>query len=532
MNENFNFLFQYLLMEKIIIDKSEFELQMQSHPDYPDLLSIIDTLIFFKIENGVIQVKPSEIDLLPDRFVALLGKEKSNSKLYFIEKKDNAYFYTIDKKAIEISKSELELRWGNLVLLVEKPEIENVIHTNKDNFSWVLPLLCVVLFLLTLLRFQESIYSKLFFTFPIIGILSSIAALKDLFGAKSELLNRFCNITVSTSCTTVVSSSKWKIFEIVNFSDLSIVFFTWQFLGLLIFLLIGNTVDFFLIQKTLLFGAVPVLLLSIYYQKFVEKKWCPVCLVITAIILIEIGYLIVFQNYVFVFPAQSLHILGFLFLSTIVIWSALKKLLIQQKDLKEFQIKGNRFMRNYEIFKNTLLASPKTDYKAIHSGNIFLGNVDAGLKIIFVSSPFCKHCVDFHAIIEEILEKYQNKVCFDIRFNFNSEQNDDKSNRVHQKLVSIYYDKGQYAFIKALHGWFKIKDEDKLNSTGTSQLNELKMNEILNEQYNWNQENNILFTPEIIINQYVFPKQYDRKELIYFINDLSEDEDFQLTTTK
>ncbi|MFV7235503.1 thioredoxin domain-containing protein [Flavobacterium sp. ZB4R12] len=527
MIENFNFIFQYLGKKKIIIDKSEFEFQMHSHPDYPSILAISDTLSFYNIENGVIQVETSEIDLLPDCFVALLDNEKSNQEFCFIEKKDNAYFYTIDKKAIEISKSELESRWGNVVLLVEKPEIENVIHTNKDKFYWVLPLLCLGLFLLTLLQFQENTQTKFFFVFPTIGLLFSVTALKDLFGTKSELLNNFCKISVSTNCNTVVGSNKWKVFEFINFSDLSIVFFSSQFLGLLIFLFAGGANTYFSIQKILLCGAIPVLLLSLYYQNFVEKKWCPICLVIIVIIMIELGYGVVFQNYIFTISNKSLIIYGFIFLLVTVIWSSLKNLLRQQKDLKEFQIKGIRFMRNYEIFKNTLLTSTKTDYKVIYFGNIILGNVDASLKIIIVSSPFCRHCVDVHAIIEEILEKYQNKVCFDIRFNFNSEQNDDKSKRVHQELVRIYYDKGQYAFIKALHDWFKNKDEDKLNSTGTSQLNELKINEILDEQYNWNQENNILFTPEIIINQYVFPKQYDRKELIYFINDLLEDEDFQ-----
>jgi hypothetical protein len=41
----------------------------------------------------------------------------------------------------------------------------------------------------------------------------------------------------------------------------------------------------------LLLGSIPVLLLSLYYQKFIEKKWCPICLVIASIVLLEIGYL-------------------------------------------------------------------------------------------------------------------------------------------------------------------------------------------------------------------------------------------------
>lgn len=52
MAENFNFLFQYLDKVDIILNKPEFEFQIQSHPNYPTLVSIADTLIFFKIVNA------------------------------------------------------------------------------------------------------------------------------------------------------------------------------------------------------------------------------------------------------------------------------------------------------------------------------------------------------------------------------------------------------------------------------------------------------------------------------------------------
>jgi hypothetical protein len=81
MNEEFNFLYQYLEKEELSIDKTEFDFQIKSHPNYPSLLSIIDTLSFFNIENGVLDVSTSEIELLPNRFVALL--ETENSQLIF-----------------------------------------------------------------------------------------------------------------------------------------------------------------------------------------------------------------------------------------------------------------------------------------------------------------------------------------------------------------------------------------------------------------------------------------------------------------
>ena len=47
MNDFFNFLFHYLEKEEILLDKPEFLFQVQSHPNYPSLLAISDTLSFF-----------------------------------------------------------------------------------------------------------------------------------------------------------------------------------------------------------------------------------------------------------------------------------------------------------------------------------------------------------------------------------------------------------------------------------------------------------------------------------------------------
>lgn len=94
MTENYNYLFQYLEKEGIFIDKTEFLFQMQSHPDYPSLLSVADTLSFFGVVNGIIRVSFSDLENLPNRFVALLKEGKGKPEFCFIEKKRNIIFAT------------------------------------------------------------------------------------------------------------------------------------------------------------------------------------------------------------------------------------------------------------------------------------------------------------------------------------------------------------------------------------------------------------------------------------------------------
>lgn len=525
-NHNLESVITYIKNEGIKIDFNSFLQQAESHPDYPTILAITDTLDFFDIDNGVLAVEIIEIPSLPDCFVALLAEKKNLSQLYYIEKKEDNYFYFQNKIPVAISKQELESRWKNTVLLIEKTERDIITTTNTNKIFLILPCLSVLLLLSIIVQFQASIQNKIFFIFPVLGFLFSITALKDLLGINSDLVNSFCNITSYSSCTSVVSSKKWKFFEIINFSDLSIVIFSSQIFCLLLFLFIADTISYFTIQKIMLLCTIPVVLASLYYQKVIEKKWCPLCLVIIGIILLEFVYIVFLQQYLFNFSIQSLIFYGFIFVTTTLVWLVLKKLLTLQKELKEFQIKGNRFMRNYEIFKNTLIASSPIDDNLIRSVVILLGNVDAPLKIVVVTSPFCSFCSEVHTIIEKIINKYSDKVCFEIRFNFNFENSDEKSKKIHQQLISIYFTQGQEAFMNSLHDWFQNKDENKFKIIENNQMTELKVNQILAEQFNWNQVNQITYTPAIIINGYFFPKQYDRNDLIHFINDLYEDEDF------
>lgn len=525
LEKDFKLVASYVKSEGGKINYDEYLFQAKNHPDYPNIVSLTDTLSFFNIKNGVIHVESSDIELLPNRFVTLLkGQQNNQPKLYFIEKKENLYFYLKGERGVLISKQELKSRWNNIVLLVEPSEGENIAESKVKKWFWALYVFCGLSFFSSLVLLQENWQIKFFFIFPILGILFSIVALKKLFNIKSDFLNNFCDFSATTNCETVIHSSKWKLLEFVNFSDLSIVFFGSQFLGLFMF---ANDYDaFFSIQNVLLFTAVPIIIISLYYQKFVEKKWCPICIIIISTILLQIVTLSLHRTFTIFISLQSLIQFGFVFQLVTLTWFLLKNLLIKQKELEEFRIKGNQFMRNYTIFKNTLLTTP-TKTNSILSRGILLGNITAPLKIVLVTSPFCKFCAEAHTIIERILEKHPEQVCFNISFNFNTKQDDEKSKKVHQQLVAVYYNQGQEAFMKALHNWFEDNDENKLGNIMVNEKEKLIINETLNEQFKWNQENEFSYTPVLVVNQYVFPKEYDKNSLIHFINDLSDDEDFQ-----
>jgi glutaredoxin/uncharacterized membrane protein len=516
MSSTINPILLYLKKENITIDESEFEFQVSSHPDYPSLLSLVDALNFFSIENGAFQLEFDQIEQLPNLFIALLKVENEIPELFFVEQKKGSYFYTNNDKVKSITKETLKSQWLGTILLLDAPEAQQK-QTKKN--KWLFPSIITLIFAGVLLLFENHWANQLFFIFPVLGILSSVAVLKDLFGTKSELINSFCNLTATTSCNTIVNSKKWKIFEIISFSDLSIVFFGFQFMGLLAFMVSGNASVFLATQKVLLLGSIPVILASLYFQKFVEKKWCPICLVIIAVVLAELSYLFFTIPFNFtIFTPNTIILLSFVFTSVTFIWIALKKMLVAQKESKDTQLKNNRFIRNYKVFKNNLLADSKKD---LPNSTIVLGNKQSFTNITVVTNPFCGHCKNIHEILDKILERQteniQIKVILKTDLKNQSEENA-------QLFRNLYYlgNKNTDMFSTALKEWF-----DKKNIKEWLQKYELDKSNTWDGEIEYHNNlcelNGIDFTPAIFINGYAYPQLYEREHLEHFVNELVED---------
>lgn len=518
MTENYNYLFQYLEKEGIYIDKNDFLFQIQSHPDYPSLLSVADTMSFFGVINGVIRVSFSDLEGLPNRFVTILNEDNGKPEFCFIEKKEQAYFCTKNNRSNKISQSLLEQQWNGIVLLVESFETVNTLKANKSLLA--LPLLCLGFLAAIVFSFQENWQTNLFFAFPVLGMLFSIAALKDLFGTQSKMLNKFCNITATTSCSTVVSSNKWKLFNYLSFSDLSVILFGSQLLGLFLFVLFGESVFFLSTQKLLLLFSIPVIIASLYFQKFVEKKWCPICLVIIGIVLSELLFLEFFHLYEFNYSIKALFLFCFSFIAVFYIWSLLKTILVKQKELKEFQLKGNRFMRNYQIFRNTLLSTTK---KELSSTPFIIGNKHSQAEITIVTNPFCGHCKNVHEILDKILENHRDDLKIKIIFKTYIDTDKEEVKTLFRNLYQIYLDKGEKAFEEAIRFWFMSKDLKFFNNQYSFNADDAQVDAIYRIKNDWCVQNGITYTPAIFINGYEYPNSYERENLEYFINELVED---------
>jgi uncharacterized membrane protein len=524
---NFKILFLYLKKLNVYINEKEFAIQYESHPAYPSLLAVSDTLSFFNITNGALRVNATDITSLPPIFMTKLQGSNDDS-LAFVETKTTNHSYTIyeNSKAVTISKASLLEKWKGVIFLVE-----NSIEKQQDFKKFTFRNYLIVCFLLSFLFLLKPLFPNfqqlLFFMFPLVGCMLSIFALKKVFNIHTTLLAAFCDTTDKQNCATVVDSSAWKLFEKVSFSDLSSTFFSFQ---IVMFSLAGitNTINlFFQIQTILLIVAIPIVLLSMYYQKFIIKKWCPICISIIGVFALEFVFIATFIGFQFTMEATlfQYNLQLFIFLSLFISWHYLKDKLITINKLQSELIQANRFKRNYHIFKNTLISNPKF---ALPQTYLLFGNADAKVTIDFITSPYCGFCKAPYKMLRNFLKKHGKLIAVRFIYNVNLEKRGNPAKLLLRNLVHIHEKYGDEAFFNALDDFHETNNHEKWLKKHQHITDSGNIDKMLQLQRLWCIEHKFTFTPCIFVNGYAYPKMYQISDLKYFIEELIDDKTTKL----
>lgn len=513
--------FSYAQSQNISIDKQEFTFQVETHPDYPSLLAYSDALNFFNIENVVFKTEIEKLDILPEKFLSLMYKPTdingaSLEPIFTMVEMKNGKFY-VDE--LFTQKEQFLKSWSSIVLLIEKPSIS--LENNKSKNSTTLVFVVLAMLVLGVVYFFSNSLLHLFFgVISVVGIFLSIEAQKTELGLESKVSQAFCNVVSNADCGQVINSDKRKWMQKIKISDISLWFFTSQLLALFIFSVAELSKQFLTYTLISLVLSVPMTFYSVYFQYKIEKKWCPICLSIIGIVYTELCFMF-FTKLEFSFEFKTLLPYIVIFFIIFGLVAFLKPVFLERKEVSEKYIKYLRFARNFEVFKNTLQKSETKDFNKEY---IVLGNRESKHKISIITNPFCGHCKDAHYILDKILARYTNKIAVSIRFNFD-DSIVEKPRNLFLRLGEIYEQEGDNDFMEALKNWFENRNlENWLLKFGIPKSGESidrKLQEVAQE----NTELELNFTPVIFLNQYNYPKQYDRESLMYFIADWLEDDD-------
>lgn len=512
---------QLLKLNKIAFDKEELEFQIQSHPSYPSLHAITGVLTHFNIDHLALVVPQTEevLDQLPTVFLSCMKIGEDQFFGIVVKKEDSLITYYDAKDKKEYATHEFLQHFTGIIVAVEKEETDRPSAKNNKTTYLRTGLFAGLGFMLLGLLYQtQSTISTIGYgMMALLGVFISVVIIKQQLGIETSIGNAFCSDTnTSKNCNTVLSSKGASLFGI-KLSDLSLLYFIGLSCSIVTLSILHYAITPLYILSVI---ATPITLYSIYYQYAFAKAWCPLCLVIVGVLIIQTGIGIYQVNDIV--QINALLVIGIVYTLTLLAWLFIEPLFLASKKLKKTTIDFTKFKRNFTLFETLLTQAPKKQTRIDNTSEIVFGNVNAPLSLVIVTSPFCGHCKPVHNLLEGILKKYHDLVAITVRINANTDHKESDIYKITSRLVELYHTEGQDQCMLAMHDIYgEMNPNTWLSTWGACKQEELYHQTLANQQ-NWSSENGINFTPEILINGYSFPSEYAREDLKYFIEELSE----------
>lgn len=265
---------------KIPASKSYIRQQLLSHPDYPSLLSITDTLDELGIENAAIRIEKDKLQDMPLPFLAHLnGNGGAFAMVNTRDKLENqlpGFFDCWDGVAVAAEKSEnWHSKSNNEWLRKDKKQLVNV----------AVILLLLTTFVLLAGAVSLSWMQTGLLLVAIAGVFISWMTVSKELGIENKIADKVCGS--NTDCSSVIHSSVGKLPLGIVWSDAGIVYFTFLLMMLVISSFTGNSRQLYILLSIPAVCALPVTLLSVWYQWRVIKKWCRLCLITVTLLWLQ-----------------------------------------------------------------------------------------------------------------------------------------------------------------------------------------------------------------------------------------------------
>lgn len=504
--------------------------KLQSHPDYPSLLSVTDTLDELGIDNAALQI---DKEMLQEAPLPFLAHHTAKGEFVIID--------NINKQVKP--GSDFEKNWNGAALLGEKPENWRHAENEKrltDEKKSLQTLIFSVLFVvalaaLTLVNgFSWQLTALL--VVSLCGLAVAILIVQEELGIHNELTEKLCHAGKNTDCRAVMHSKgswfpKWLNpvasrlpAGTVGWADAGIIYFTAYNL-LLIAFLYSDDVSGITILAVLSAAAMPFTFFSLYLQWQVVKKWCPLCLITVAVLWGQAALL--YPVTLSLAKGAGWSLFSFTIIAfTVFIFSVigtgwfllLKPSLESNKKLTTLNFSLRRFKNNPALFEILLLQQRQVDTTPFKH-DLQLCNAAAPVQILVACNPYCGPCATAHEALHELAKK--NDIGLTVRLTIKHDKKDDIKTQAADYILCLLYQKSEAYKKQALHDWYAMMNMEQFALKYPVTLNGIDITEQLKRHEQWTEEAVIKFTPTIFINGYELPKQYNATDLATMVRYLN-----------
>lgn len=498
---------------------------LQDHVDYPSLLSIKDVLLEYGIDSAALRKGNYNYYDFETPFICSIQKEGwhkgrftlvsevNQTYITFLDPETNLFTQTLLSDFEQIDKGILLLTDASKKK--DEPNLSgNLIQQRNQKIVRVAPVYLLVISLIlslghSIFSFQEGIswVNIIFSVTSFIGLLVAASLIWHEIDAYNPISRQVCGANgKKLNCDAVLNSDQ------ASFLGISWSIWGAAYMATLFFIqfFFSGQIGFIYISSYFSLVVAPYIIYSLYYQAKVIKQWCPLCLIIqalllinflTAVILISTGfrtellspYPVLLTGLIAIFILTSLYILIPIFKSA------------QQSKTNEKNWKKLKY--NPEVFRSLLNKSERIISPTDGLG-IIIGNPNAKNEIIKVCNPYCGPCAKAHPELENIVNNNRD-VKIRIIFTASGEDTDIRTAPVRHLLAIQEKSDGQ-TLHDALDDWYLAKEKnypkfaEKYPMNG--ELNQQKQKMI--EMQNWCNIMKIRATPTIFINGSELPDEY------------------------
>jgi thiol-disulfide isomerase/thioredoxin len=483
---------------------------IRSHPDFPSLLSVSDTLQRIGIRHAVHRIDKAAIVDLPFPYLLPVDNE-----------------VLLISNDADLSKYKPQLsRWNGVVLQTEpdaqiKDKTNNLLAAKEKLLGYYQAGLACALTGLLLYIFLMPFHALLsaLTLFSLIGITTGYFLLTKKLGITYSPVEAFCN----SNCDKVLKTDL-KLLEI-GLPEAVVMYFTYQ----LAILLLAQTIpavqqNHLQILSWLSVLTIPVALGSIYYQYAIVKTWCRLCLVVVTVLVMQA---ILFSLAFYTGQVQLLYTMALslwpipilIFILVVLVVLIAKTRMEHVSHLSQVGLYGNKVKHAIPVLTHLLTQQRRIDTSTFDH-EIVLGARHAPIRITMATNLYCSPCRAKHETLAELLELYQGQVCVVLRFLQSGEN--EKARQETVPYLLNYWLKNIHGQLneailteKLIHAWFSIGDLEIFKQQYPL-VNESfeDANSLTRSHYAWMSKVNINSTPTFLVNGYPIPREYSIDEII------------------
>jgi uncharacterized membrane protein len=529
-----------LQLLKIPAARSAVSEALESHPAYPSILSLHDTLSLWGIDTRVIRITNEDLHAYPVPFIADCYTKEGEEYLLVTEVNDNeVHYHFVGKRKFIVTKEQFLQMCSGICLFIDVDKAADRKYTVEGKRSHLLRVLKIpfaITFLFAITLFAILNFSKTGAAGPgLIGysvwmflkitgtVITGFLLHYEVYGDNAAFQKVCSAVSGKSSCDAVLQSKHASLFHIVTWSELGFFYFSGGYLALLLAgIFPGQSVPNLFYSLSLLnFISLPYIIFSLYYQWQVIKQWCIFCLSILALLVVECATIIysgtfhmqragVVLNPYFLTPVALM-----LFITTG--WFFIKSCFIKEKEARLLKREFTRLKFNTELFE-ALLDKQKQITAAPDGLGITIGNLQAANTILKVCNPYCMPCARAHVELNKLL---QTKKDLKVQIIFTATTNkDDKRNKPVRHFLAIASLQKEYNTEQALDDWYlqRMKDYEAFAHKYPVNGELVLQDDKIAAMEAWCSEMRITATPTVFVNGRQLPKAYSIADMGYFFS--------------